>query len=114
MSDGQTAIRPVVPWRICPRGQDQMGVANTTWEQETPDVNVGAERAKPYGLECSPEGDFALSERGFSPVAVFQRKTPPPVCPEDGIGIQCLCQLMSTRTWHQGLLRRNLAILSAI
>ena len=51
-----------------------MGVANTTLEQETPDVNVGAERAKPYGLECSPEGGFALSARGFRPVAVLPRE----------------------------------------
>jgi len=25
---------------------------------------------------------------------LFQRKEPPPVCPEGGVGVQCLCQLL--------------------
>jgi hypothetical protein len=34
----------------------------------SPDVNVRAERAKPYGLRSQPQRGFALSARGFSHV----------------------------------------------
>ncbi len=34
-----------------------------------PELNLRAERAKPYGLEFSPRGGFALSARGLQPRA---------------------------------------------
>ena len=38
---------------------------------EAPDVNVRAERTKPYGLKSQPRRGFALSARGFSPVLLL-------------------------------------------
>jgi len=47
-------------------------IAIAAWSKaRRPDVNVRAERAKPYGLRSSPERGFALSARGFSPVLCF-------------------------------------------